>query len=162
MIITLLFIIQYCLKWLPLLNSFCTNSSLYEALLTNFSFQKLSILRIYGTQLIMHTMKKKSWFNLKSVIYTLLTWARDFSKHMRMLESTAWLTAIRTIKSSSFIGLILFQTQINMNLVIVTITMITTPNQSTIFVNTISVWQRKTGRGPNKTRRFLIPRTTMP
>ena len=36
-----LFVIQYCLKWLLLLNSFCANNSLYKALLTIFSFQKL-------------------------------------------------------------------------------------------------------------------------
>ena len=95
------------------------------------------------------------------IMKTQLTWALNFSKPMRIPESKAWLTAIRTIKSS-FIVLILFQTQINMNLVIVTITIITTPNQSTIFVNAIWVWQRNTGSGPKKTRRFLIPQTTMP
>ena len=94
-------------------------------------------------------------------IKMLLTWALNFSKPITMLESKAWLIAIRTIKLS-FIVLILFQTQMNMNLVIVTITIITMLNQSTIFVNATWVWQRNTGRGPNKTRRFLIPQTKMP
>ena len=98
---------------------------------------------------------------LNFIMKTQLTWALTFSKPMRIPESKAWLTAIRTIKSS-FIVLILFQMQMNMNLVIVTITMMTTQNQSTIFVNANWVWQRNTGRGPNKTRRFLIPQTTMP
>ena len=58
-----LFIIPYCLKWLPLLNSFYTNNSLKEALLTIFSFQKLSLQssRKYDSQLPMYSEVLNKW-----------------------------------------------------------------------------------------------------
>ena len=116
----------------------------------------------YEQALILGTLGYKYECSVTFSIKMQFTWILNFnSVPMTMLESKAWLIAIRTIKSS-FIVLILFQTQMNMNLVIVTVTIITMLNQSTIFVNATWVWQRNTGRGPKKTRRFLIPQTKMP
>ena len=116
----------------------------------------------YEEALILGTLGYKYECSVTFSIKIQFTWILNFSSiPMTMLESKAWLIAIRTIKSS-FIVLILFQTHINMNLVIVTKTMITKQNQSTMYVNAICVWHRITGRGPHKTWRFLIPQTTMP
>ena len=72
-----------------------------------------------------------------------------------------WLIA-NLLKKSSFIGLMLPQIQMITNLVSVTIIMIAIANVIIAWVSLKWAWQMISGKGPNKTLRFLIPHITVP
>ena len=93
----------------------------------------------------------------KNLIY-LLTWTCDFETLYKTLKRNAWKSAILANKFS-FICLILFQTQMNINLANVMITTINIENVIVILDKREWIWQSATGSGPHHTRRFRIPQT---
>ena len=73
----------------------------------------------------------------------------------------AWFETILAQKSS-LIGFKLFQTHMNVNLTNVTVIMITILKVMAACTILKWAWHTISGRGPYKTRKFLIPHTTIP